>query len=78
MSEQPGLIHRLLASMLLATAVGVTGLLLIIGYEMALWILENGHTQGQTSMAVLAGMPSLCAALSWPFWMTFWRMKQRH
>ena len=76
MSEQRGLIHRFLSSTLLATAVGVTVLLLIIGYELALWILENGYTQGQTSMVVLAGMPSLCAALSWPFWMTFRRMTQ--
>ena len=75
-SEHPGLIFRFVSSTLLATSIGVTVILMIIGYQLALWILENGYSQGQVSMVVLAGMPSLCALLSLPFWLTLRRMNR--
>jgi len=74
-TEYVGTRHfRLLSSTLLITSIGVTLVLIIVGYQMALWILENGMTQGMTSMVVLAAMPSLCALLSLPFWLTLRRM----
>ena len=75
-SERPGLIFRLLSSTLLLTSILVTVVLVVVGYQLALWILESGDTQGQTSMVVLAGMPSLCALLSLPFWLTLRRMNR--
>ena len=77
MSEKPGLIFRLLSSTLLLTSVLVTILLVIIGYQVAIWILESGMTDGQTSMVVLAVTPSLCALLSLPFWLTLQRMNRQ-
>lgn len=75
-SERPGLIFRFLSSTLLVTSVLVTLVLVVIGYQLALWILESGETQGQTSMVVLAAMPSVCALLSLPFWLTLRRMNR--
>ncbi|MBC7477504.1 MAG: hypothetical protein H7317_05330 [Pseudorhodobacter sp.] len=76
-SERPSLIFRLLTSTLLVTSVLVTLVLVVIGYQLALWILESGQTQGHTSMVVLAAMPSLCALLSLPFWLTLRRMNRQ-
>ena len=64
MSEQRGLIFRLLSSTLQVTSVLVTLLLVIIGYQVAIWILESGTTDGYTAMVVLTATPSLCALLS--------------
>ncbi|MBC7736874.1 MAG: hypothetical protein H7245_06555 [Candidatus Saccharibacteria bacterium] len=77
MSEKPGLIFRLLSSTLLLTSVLVTILLVIIGYQVAIWILESGMTVGQASMVVLAVTPSVCALLSLPFWLTLQRMNRQ-
>ena len=77
MSEKPGLIFRLLSSTLLLTSVLVTILLIIIGYQVAIWILESGTTDGYAAMVVLAATPSLCALLSLPFWLTLQRMNRR-
>jgi hypothetical protein len=70
-------INKLLSSFLLATSIGVTLVLLFVGYELALIILGAGVTGGQVSMLVLAGFPSLCALLSTPFWLTLWRMREK-
>ena len=75
-AEPPGLIYRLVSSTLLITSIGVTLVLVIVGYELALWILDNGYTTGMTSMVVLAATPSLCALLSLPFWLTLRRMNR--
>ena len=75
-NERRGLIFRFLMTTLFATSIGVTVVLIIIGYQVALWILESGQTQGQMSMVTLAGLPSLCALLSLPFWLTLRRMNR--
>ena len=71
-----GLIQRFLSLILTATSVGVTVVLLFVGYEVALMVLGGGYTSGQTSMLVLAAFPSLFAALSLPFWLTLRRLRQ--
>jgi hypothetical protein len=76
MSEKRGLIYRLLTSTLFATSIGVTLVLVVIGYQLAIWILEQGKVTGNVSMAVLAAGPSLAALLSLPFWLTLQRMSQ--
>ena len=73
---RPGLIFRMLSSTLRITSVLVTLVLVVIGYQLGLWILESGATHGQLSMVVLAGMPSACALLSLPFWLTLRRMNR--
>jgi hypothetical protein len=77
MSDIRGLIYRLLTSALFATSIGVTLVLVIIGYQLAIWVLENGHVTGHVSMAVLAAGPSLAALLSLPFWLTLQRMNRQ-
>lgn len=76
MSERPSLIFRLLTSTLLATSIGVTAVLVIIGYQLGIWMLESGLTTGHYAMAVLAATPSVCALLSLPFWLTLQRMNR--
>lgn len=71
-----GLIVRFLSLILTATSVGVTVVLLFVGYEVALMVLRAGYTSGQTSMLVLAGFPSLFALLSVPFWLTLQRLRR--
>ena len=75
--ERPGLIFRFLSSTLLVIAAGFTVILMIVGYELALWILESGYVQGQTAKVVVAVTPSLCALLSLPFWLTLQRMNRQ-
>ncbi len=70
------LIKRFLALSLMATSVGVTLVLLIMGYEVALMVMGRGYTSGQTSMLVLAAFPSLFALLSVPFWLTLRRLRR--
>jgi hypothetical protein len=77
MSEERGLIYRLLSSTLLVTSIGVTLVLSIIGYRLAIWILQHGHVTGHVSMAVLAAGPSILALLSLPFWLTLQRMNRQ-
>ena len=74
--ERSGLIFRFLSSTLLVIAVAFTVILMIVGYQLALWILESGHAQGQTAKVVVAIMPSLCALMSLPFWLTLQRMNR--
>ena len=71
------LIRRFLVLILVATSIGVTLVLLIVGYQVALAVMEGGHTAGQTSMVVLAAFPSLFALLSLPFWLTLRRLQGR-
>ena len=71
-----GLIKRFLSLILTATSVGVTVVLLFVGYEVALMVLESGETSGQISMLVMAGFPSLFALLSVPFWLTLRRLRR--
>ena len=65
---------RYASSTLMLTSIVVTLVLVVIGYQLGLWILESGATHGQLSMVVLAGTPSACALLSLPFWLTLRRM----
>jgi hypothetical protein len=74
MFDLRGWVMRFMSLSLLATSVGVTLILIILGYELALWILENGHVQGLQAQITLAGMPSLCALVSLPFWLTLRRL----
>ena len=68
------LIRRFLALSLLAVSVGVTAVLLAIGYEVALVVLGSGEVAGQMSMVVLAAFPSLFALGSLPFWLALRRL----
>ncbi len=72
-----GLIERFFSLILLATSVGVTLVLVIVGYEVALMIMAGGYTSGQMSMVVLGVLPSLFALLSAPFWLTLHRMRRQ-
>ncbi|MEO8244911.1 MAG: hypothetical protein ABI832_21715 [bacterium] len=74
MSVLRNIVFRSMSLVLLVTSIGVTALLLIIGYQAAIWIMDTGRTTGQISMVVLAGMPSLFALGSLPFWLTLQRM----
>ncbi len=74
MSALRKFIFRSLSVSLLLTSAVVTLVLLIIGYQVAIWIMEQGYTTGQLSMVVLAGTPSLFALGSLPFWLTLRRM----
>jgi hypothetical protein len=76
MSEQPGLIVRFLSLILTATSVGVTLVLMFVGYEVAIMIMGGGYTKGQVSMLLLAAMPSLFALMSAPFWLTLRRLRR--
>ena len=69
-------IKRFLALSLAATSVGVTLVLLFLGYEVALMVIASGHTSSQTSKLVLAAFPSLFALLSVPFWLTLQRLRR--
>ena len=71
------LIKKLLSSFLLATSVGVTLVLLFVGYEVALMIMGGGYGSGQVSMVLLGTLPSLFALLSAPFWLTLQRMRRQ-
>ena len=71
------LIRRLFILILVATSVGVTLVLMIIGYQVALSVMAGGQIAGQISMVVLAGFPSLFALLSLPFWLTLRRLRGR-
>ena len=71
------LIRRFFIVILTATAFGVTVVLLIVGYQVALAVMAGGYTSGQTSMVVLAAFPSLFALLSLPFWLTLRRLRGR-
>ena len=71
-----GLIIRFLSLILTATSVGVTLVLLFVGYEVGLMVMGAGYTSGQTSMLVLAAFPSLFAVLSLPFWLTLRRLRR--
>ncbi len=64
------LIKKFLSLILAATAIGVTIVGMILGYEMALAVLKLGYASGQGAKLVLAGLPSLCALASLPFWLT--------
>lgn len=77
MTERPGLILRFVSSFLLLTSVGVTVVLAIAGYQLAIWMLEGGLTTGHMSIVVMAATPSVCALLSLPFWLTLRRMTQQ-
>ena len=70
------LILQFLSLSLTATSVGVTLVLLFVGYEVALMVMGGGYTSGQTSMLVLATFPSLFALLSLPFWLTLRRLRR--
>lgn len=70
------LIKRFLSLILTATSIGVTVVLLFVGYEVALMVLADGQTSGQVSMLVLAAFPSLFALLSVPFWLTLQRLRR--
>jgi TRAP-type C4-dicarboxylate transport system permease small subunit len=70
------LIKRFLSLILTATSIGVTLVLAVLGYEVALMIMGTGHTSGQISMVVLAALPSLFALLSLPFWLTLQRLRR--
>ena len=70
-----GLIKRFLSLILTATSVGVTLVLVFVGYEVALMVLDGGQTSGQMSMLILAAFPSLFALLSVPFWLTLQRLR---
>ncbi len=74
MSELSGLIVRFFSLILFATSVGVTLVLMFLGYEVALMIMENGYTSGQVSMLVLGAAPSVFALMSAPFWLTLRRL----
>ena len=76
MADIRGLVVRFLWLILLLTSVGVTLVLMIVGYEVALVIMRGGHTSGQISMVLLAALPSLCALLSLPFWLTLQRLRR--
>jgi hypothetical protein len=76
MSRASDLIVRFLSLILLATSVAVTLVLLFLGYEVALTIMERGYTSGMVSMVVLAATPSLFALLSAPFWLTLQRLRR--
>ena len=71
------LIKKLLSSFLLATSVGVTLVLLFVGYEVALMIMGGGYGSGQVSMVLLGVLPSLFALLSAPFWLTLQRLRRQ-
>ena len=70
------LIKRFLSMILTVTSVGVTLVLMFLGYETALMVLAGGQTSGQVSMLVLAAFPSLFALLSVPFWLTLQRLRR--
>lgn len=75
MFEKSGLIKRFFSLILLATSVFVTLVLVFVGYEVAIMVLEVGYTQGQISMVLLAVTPSVFALLSAPFWLTLQRLR---
>ena len=70
------LIKRFLSMILTVTSVGVTLILMFLGYEAALMMLSGGQTSGQVSMLVLAAFPSLFALLSAPFWLALQRLRR--
>lgn len=72
-----GLIVRFFSLILLATSVGVTLVLVVVGYEVALIVMSGGHTSGQVSMVMLGVLPSLFALLSAPFWLTLQRLRHQ-
>ena len=77
MSLASSLIARFFSLILLATSVGVTLVLIVLGYEVALMVMRAGYTSGQVSMVILAAFPSLFALLSAPFWLTLRRLGAR-
>jgi hypothetical protein len=70
------MLKRFLTMILTVTSVGVTLVLLFLGYEVALTVLAGGQTSGQVSMVVLGAFPSLFALLSVPFWLALQRLRQ--
>jgi hypothetical protein len=72
------LIRRFLSIILAITSVCVTLVLMVVGYEVALWLLSGGNTSGQVSMMILAAFPSLFALLALPFWLTLRQLQGRN
>ncbi len=71
------LIRRFLSIILAITSVFVTLVLMVVGYEVALWLLSGGNTSSQVSMMILAAFPSLFALLALPFWLTLRRLQTK-
>lgn len=70
------LITRLLSLILKVTSVGMTVVLIVVGYKVALRIMDSGYTSGQISTLTVAALPSLFALLSLPFWLTLRRLNR--
>lgn len=69
-------VTRFLSMILLATSVGITFVLIFIGYEVAIMLLEAGSLTGQVALVALAAFPSLFALGSVPFWLVLRRMTE--
>ena len=76
MSQQPGLILRFLSLILFLLAAAVTAVLAVLGYNAAIWLLENGNLQGHGELLILTATPSLAALLSAPFWLALRWMRR--
>lgn len=73
----PEFVTRFLSLILLATSVGVMLVLIFLGYEVAIMLMEAGAISGQVSLVALAAFPSLFALGSLPFWLVLRRMTHR-
>ncbi len=72
----PDFVTRFLSLILLATSVGIMLVLIFIGYEVAIMLMEAGAMTGQVALVALAAFPSLFALGSVPFWLLLRRMTE--
>lgn len=72
----PDFVTRFLSLILLATSVGITLVMIFIGYEIALMLMTAGAVTGQVALVALAAFPSLFALGSLPFWLVLRRLTQ--
>lgn len=70
-------VTRFLSMILLATSLGVTLVLVLLGYQVAIMLMEQGLFSGVMSRIAIAAFPSLFALGALPFWLVLRRMGER-